>query len=120
MLKLVLKPQEFYSLKNIILFNSKLQLISVKNNMRYFLLIIIPFLTGCVCLNPAHKQPAPPIANTGEVIQSLEKTQEELAKAGESNTIVGDKVETALTLAERLEKLLEQIEEESSLKEQIK
>jgi len=82
--------------------------------MRYFLLIIIPILTGCVCLNPDHKKSAPPIANTGEVIQSLEKTKTELDKAGESNTIVGDKVEKALTLAERLEKLLEQIEQESS------
>jgi hypothetical protein len=84
--------------------------------MRYLLLIIIPFLTGCICLNPDHKKTAPPIANTGEVIQSLEKTQEELAKAGESNTIVGNKVETALTLAERLEKLLQQIEEQSNSK----
>jgi redox-regulated HSP33 family molecular chaperone len=88
-----------------------------------YLLILSVFITGCVCLNPAHKQPAPPIANTGEVIQSLEKTQEELVKAGESNTIVGDKVETALSLAERLEKLLEQIEKESDsklIKEPIK
>lgn len=82
--------------------------------MRYFLLIIIPLLTGCICLNPAHKKIGPPIANTGEVIQSLEKTQNELAKAGESNTIVGDKVDKALSLAERLSKLLEQIEEQSN------
>lgn len=89
--------------------------------MRY-ILILSMFLTGCICLNPDHKKNAPPIANTGEVIQSLEKTQDELAKAGESNTIVGDKVEKALTLAERLEKLLEQIEQESNkeIKEPIK
>lgn len=83
--------------------------------MRY-LLILSVFITGCVCLNPEHKKAAPPIANTGEVIQSLEKTKTALDQAGESNTIVGNKVEKALTLAERLEKLLEQIEEESNSK----
>jgi hypothetical protein len=90
--------------------------------MRYFLLIIIPFLTGCVCLNPEHKKAAPPIANTGEVISSLEKTKTELEKAGDSNTLVGEKVDKALTLAERLEKLLEQIEQSESktVKETIK
>jgi hypothetical protein len=81
--------------------------------MRY-LLIFSVFLTGCICLNPEHKKSAPPIANTGEVISSLEKTKTELEKAGESNTVVGDKVEKALTLAERLEKLLEQIEQSES------
>jgi hypothetical protein len=89
--------------------------------MKYFLILSM-FLTGCVCLNPTHKKGAPPIANTGQVIESLEKTQEELAKAGDSNTIVGEKVDKALTLAERLEKLLEQIQEENSknVKEPIK
>lgn len=70
------------------------------------------FLTGCVCLNPDHKKAAPPIANTNQVIDALEETKNELTKAGDSNTIVGEKVERALTLAERLEKLLQQIEEE--------
>lgn len=90
--------------------------------MKYFLILAI-FITGCVCLNPEHKKSAPPIANTGEVIESLEKTKTALDEAGESNTIVGNKVEKALTLAERLEKLLEQIEEESNsklIKEPIK
>ena len=89
--------------------------------MRYFLILSM-FLTGCVCLNPDHKKSGPPIANTGEVINSLEKTKTELEKAGDSNTIVGEKVDKALTLAERLEKLLEQIQEENSknVKEPIK
>jgi hypothetical protein len=81
--------------------------------MRY-LLIFSVFLTGCICLNPDHKKSAPPIANTGEVISSLEKTKIELEKAGESNTLVGEKVDKALTLAERLEKLLEQIGQSES------
>jgi hypothetical protein len=86
------------------------------------LLILCVFLTGCICLDPAHKRTAPPIANTGEVIESLVKTKSELEKAGESNTVVGNKVDKALSLAERLEKLLEQIEETSSktIKEPIK
>jgi hypothetical protein len=89
--------------------------------MKYFLILSM-CLTGCVCLNPDHKNPAPPIANTGEVISSLEKTKTELEKAGDSNTIVGEKVDKALTLAERLEKLLEQIEQSESktVKEPIK
>lgn len=89
--------------------------------MKYFLILSM-FLTGCVCLNPEHKKPVPPIANTGEVIQSLEKTKNELGKAGDSNTIIGEKVDNALTLAERLEKLLEQIEQSESktVKEPIK
>ena len=78
--------------------------------------IVCLFITSCVCLDPSHKKSAPPIANTNEVIQSLEKTKTELNKAGESNTIVGEKVNRALTLAERLEKLLEQIDSESTFK----
>ena len=81
--------------------------------MKYLLIFSI-FITGCVCLDPSHKQSAPPIANTGAVIKSLEDTKTELDKVGESSTIIGKKVNTALTLAERLEKLLEQIEEESN------
>lgn len=90
--------------------------------MRYLLIIFVPILTGCVCLKPEHKQSAPPVANTNEVIASLEKTKTELDKAGESNSIVGEQVDKALSLAERLEKLLEQIEEINSktVKEPIK
>lgn len=81
--------------------------------MKYLLLTVL-FLTGCVCLNPDHKKSAPPIANTNKIINSLEDTKNELTKAGDSNTIVGEKVDKALTLAERLEKLLQQIEEEKN------
>ncbi len=90
--------------------------------MKYCLFLLIPLLTSCICLNPAHKKSGPPIANTGEVISSLEKTKTELEKAGESNTLVGEKVDKALTLAERLEKLLEQIDQSESktVKEPIK
>lgn len=90
--------------------------------MKYCLFLVILLLTGCICLNPDHKKSGPPIAKTEQVIASLEKTKTELDKAGESNTIVSEKVDKALTLAERLEKLLEQIEESTSknIKEPIK
>jgi hypothetical protein len=84
--------------------------------MKYILFLILPLFTGCICLNPDHKKSGPPIANTGEVIASLEKTKTELDEAGESNTVVGERVDKALTLAERLEKLLEQIEDQSNSK----
>lgn len=80
-------------------------------------LIALTFVSGCVCLNPEHKKTAPPIANTNRVIDSLEQTKDDLTKAGDSNTIVGEKVDKALTLAERLEKLLKQIEEEKQASE---
>lgn len=90
--------------------------------MKYLLFLVIPFLTGCICLNPAHKQSAPPIANTNRVIDSLENTKSELAQAGNSNTIVGEKIDKALSLAERLQLLLQQIEETESktVKEPVK
>ena len=84
--------------------------------MKVLIAITCLFLGGCICLNPEHKKTAPPIANTGEVINSLQKTKNELDNAGNSNTIVGEKVDKALSLAERLEKLLNQIDEDSNSK----
>jgi hypothetical protein len=67
-------------------------------------------LTGCVCLNPDHKNSNAPTVETGKVIADLKDTKEELVKAGEANTQVGKSVDKALTLAERLDAILEQIE----------
>lgn len=78
--------------------------------MRIFILLPILFLVGCSSLEK--KQTVPPSVSTAEVVKSLEDTKIELKEAGESNTIVAKKIDTALTLAERLEKLLEQIEKE--------
>jgi len=90
--------------------------------MRYFLLIIIAIIlamgTGCASLKK--KQTPPPSVSTAQVVESLEETKSELAKAGESNTKVAANIEKALTLAERLEKLLEQIEKETANKNVIK
>jgi hypothetical protein len=78
--------------------------------MRYFLLIIILAVgTGCASLKK--KDVPPPSVSTAQVVESLEETKSELAKAGESNTKVAANIDKALSLAERLEKLLAEIEE---------
>lgn len=81
--------------------------------MRYFLLIIIMvFSTGCASLKK--KDALPPSVSTAKVVESLEETKSELVKAGESNTKVAANIDKALSLAERLEKILEEIEKESN------
>lgn len=81
--------------------------------MRYFLLIIIMvFSTGCASLKK--KDTLPPSVSTAKVVESLEETKSELVKAGESNTKVAANIDKALSLAERLEKILEEIEKESN------
>jgi hypothetical protein len=77
--------------------------------MKLILLTTLLFCAGC-----ATKQlPTPPTVSTARVIESLNDTKEVLDQAGESNTIVGQKIDKALTLAERLDILLKQIEEEA-------
>jgi hypothetical protein len=85
--------------------------------MKYFLILLI-FITGCA--NLKKKESLPPSVSTAQVVQSLEETKSELEKAGESNTKVAVNIEKALTLAERLEKLLEQIEKEKANKNVLK
>jgi hypothetical protein len=70
------------------------------------------FLIGC---KTPQKVTPPPSVSTAEVVKSLEDTKTELKQAGESNTVVAKKIDSALTLAERLEKLLEEIEKEQDL-----
>ena len=68
-------------------------------------------LAGC-----ATKQQTlpPPSVSTAQVIESLNDTKEVLSEAGEQNTSVAQKIDKALTLAERLDALLEQIEKEAA------
>lgn len=80
--------------------------------MKYILLLALLLFSGCVCLDPSHKKAAPPVANTDRVIESLERTKTDLNKIGESNTAIGNKVDKALNLSEKLAFLLDQIEEE--------
>lgn len=78
--------------------------------MKIILLLALLFCAGC-----ATKQlPPAPTVSTAQVIESLNDTKEVLDQAGESNTIVGQKIDKALTLAERLDVLLKQIEEEAA------
>lgn len=78
--------------------------------MKVLLPILILLLSGCVCLNPEHKQKTAPTVVTDKVIQDLKDTKSELQKAGEANTAVGKSVDKALTLAERLDVILAEIE----------
>jgi hypothetical protein len=78
--------------------------------MKYFLLPALLLCSGCVCLNPEHRQGTAPTVQTDKVINELKDTKEELVKAGEANTEVGKSVNKALTLAERLDAILEEIE----------
>jgi len=85
--------------------------------MRYILIIALLFTaTGCESLRSKKNTPPPTVATT-RVIDSLTETKKDLVKAGEANTKVAKNVETALTLAQRLEALLEQIEQEQKVKE---
>jgi hypothetical protein len=85
--------------------------------MRYILIIALLFtVTGCESLRSKKNTPPPTVATT-RVIDSLTETKKDLVKAGEANTKVAKNVETALTLAQRLEVLLEQIEQEQKIKE---
>jgi hypothetical protein len=86
--------------------------------MRYFSILLIFIVTGCASLK--NKELPPPSVSTAQVVQSLEETKSELEKAGESNTKVAANIDKALSLAERLEKLLEQIEKETANKNVIK
>lgn len=77
--------------------------------MKYILLPALLFCAGCATkpITP------PPSVSTAQVIESLTDTKEVLAEAGEQNTAVAQKIDRALTLAERLDALLEQIEKEA-------
>ncbi len=80
-----------------------------------WLFLALLFITGCA--GSAKKGTTPPSVSTTQVIESLEGTKSELKSAGESNTAVAKKIDTALTLAERLEKLLDQIEKDQNKNE---
>jgi predicted outer membrane protein len=78
--------------------------------VKIIIAILTVFLTGCA--TKKEKTTLPPTVSTAQVIQSLENTKTELEAAGESNTKVAKNIDRALTLAERLDQLLEQIERE--------
>ena len=77
--------------------------------MRYILLSALLFCAGCATT----KQTPPPSVSTAQVIVSLTETKETLKEAGDQNIVVAQKIDKALTLAEKLDALLEQIEKEA-------
>lgn len=77
--------------------------------MKYTLLLALLLCTGCATTKPT----PPPTVSTAQVIESLTDTKEVLKEAGDQNTVVAQKIDRALTLAERLDVLLKQIEEEA-------
>jgi hypothetical protein len=81
-------------------------------NMIYFIIISAILIAGCSSLEK--KKTPPPSVSTNQVIESLTETKEELVQAGESNTKVANSINKALSLAEKLDALLEQIEKEQS------
>jgi outer membrane murein-binding lipoprotein Lpp len=81
--------------------------------MKILLLLgILLLIAGCSSLEK--RKEVPPSVSTANVIQSLTDTKEVLVEAGEQNTTVAKKIDKALTLAERLDALLEQIEKEAA------
>ena len=78
--------------------------------MKYLLLPVLLLCVGCQTTKPVTP---PPSVSTAQVIDSLTDTREALSEAGEQNTVVAQKIDRALTLAERLDALLEQIEKEA-------
>lgn len=81
--------------------------------MKLFLVLLLLLTVGCSSLHKK-KEILLPSVSTGQVIQSLNDTKSELAQAGDANTKVAKNIEKALTLAERLDVLLEQIEKEQA------
>lgn len=77
--------------------------------MKYILLLALLLCTGCATTKPT----PPPTVSTAQVIESLTDTKEVLKEAGEQNTTVAKKIDRALSLAEKLDALLEQIEKEA-------
>jgi hypothetical protein len=80
--------------------------------MKYILILALLISAGC---QTTKQLTPPPSVSTAQVIVSLNNTKEALQEAGEQNTVVAQKIDRALTLAERLDALLEQIEKEAQL-----
>lgn len=75
------------------------------------IILVLLLMVGCAFKDK--KNVTPPSVSTTQVIESLTNTKEVLTEAGEQNTAVAQKIDRALTLAERLDALLEQIEKET-------
>lgn len=81
----------------------------MKNIIKLSIFLTILTFTGCINLNKK-EEIVPPSVSTHRVIESLSTTKEILEEAGEQNTSVGKKIDKALSLAEKLDLLLQQIQ----------
>jgi len=80
------------------------------NSTIFFIIIGSLLIAGCAAIEK--KKQTPPSVSTEKVIQSLNDTKIDLEQAGQANTKVAANIDKALTLAERLDVLLDQIEKE--------
>ena len=78
-------------------------------------IIAILLFSGCALFDRDKKQTKPPQVTTTEVTRTLEETRQELVEAGVSNKVIEQKIDTAISLTARLEKLLEFIEKEKEI-----
>lgn len=76
-------------------------------------IIFLIAITGCSTITKREKV-VPPSVSTTKVIESLTSTKEIIVEAGDQNTVVGQKIDKAIVLAEKLELLLQQIETENN------
>lgn len=80
------------------------------NSTIFFIIVASLLVVGCSALEK--KKEAPPSVSTQRVIDSLKDTKDDLKEAGQSNTKVAANIDKALSLAQRLDALLDQIEKE--------
>jgi hypothetical protein len=79
--------------------------------MKIIAILCLVFFTGCAVFKK-EKPVEPPRVGTAAVIQSLEDAKTELAEAGMSSRAVEKKIDAAIELSERLEKILEGLEKD--------
>ena len=82
--------------------------------MRILSILAFFALTGCATFKGGRPVEPPRVAAV-EVIKSLEDTKINLAEAGKSNQAIERKIDAALELSARLERLLETMEKDYDL-----
>jgi hypothetical protein len=84
--------------------------------MRPFLLLAVLTCSGCVCLDPTHKNlppTIPPAVTTDGVKGRISETKSEITKAGEASQGINRSANKAQSLAERVDKILEELDKQN-------